>query len=306
MRFDVPLLALLVFISSVHAQAPARIWTSADGRTLEGTLEDLTADQVTVRRADGRKFPIAITSLAESDQAFLKQILSDRDRAKGFEEGPFSELITGEWVKVPAEKYGLLFQIYGSKDLKREKEPVPLFVHLHGAGARANDVEVGKVEIAAEKVTSEAIYKKNPCVVIVPTCPPDVFWGNKVAELEKLIDAVTDSLPIDRSRIYLSGYSMGARGIGSLLESRPDKYAAALFADGEANPEWAKTQSAALWLTFSGERDIAKAEATAKAYEAAGKIVRFDPHPDHIHNQIHWTLAKNEEVFDWMFAQRRQ
>lgn len=298
-------LLLVLVTSTALPQSASRVWTSADGRSLEGTLEDLTADQATIRRADGQTFPIPIASLAEEDQAFLKQILADRDRAKGFEEGPFADLITGEWVKVPVEEYGLLFQIYGSKDLKREKELVPLFVHLHGAGARADDVELGKVEIAPEKVVSEAIYKKNPCVVIVPTCPPDVFWGAKVAELEKIIDAAANSLPIDRDRIYLSGYSMGARGIGSLLESRPDKYAAALFADGEANPEWAKTQTAALWMTFSGERDIAKAEATAKAYAEAGKIVHFDPHPDHTHNQIHWTLAKNEEVFDWMFSQRR-
>lgn len=287
------------------AEEAIRTWTSADGRTLEGAMQHMTADEVTIRRSDGRTFPIAISTLSEADQAYLQQARNDQARAKGFEEGPFADAICGEWVKFSKEEHGLLFQLYGGKELKRAKEPVPLFVHLHGAGSRADDVETGKVEVAAQRLVQDAQYKETPCVVLVPTCPPNVFWGQQVPQLEKVIDLLTDSLPIDRDRIYLSGYSMGARGIGSLLESRPSHYAAAMFADGEAKPEWAETVTAAIWLCFSGERDIAKAEKTAEAFTSAGKLAKFDGHPDHIHNQIHWTLAKTEGIYDWMFERRR-
>ena len=299
-------LAMLTLCAATVWADPSRTWTAADGRTLEGTLQELSDDTATIRRSDGQTFPIPIDSLSAADQAFLAQVRADQARAKGFDEGPFAAAICDEWIVFPKEEHGLLFQMFGSKDLKRSKEPVPLFVHLHGAGARANEVEAGKVEIAPQLLANEANRKAFPSVIIVPTCPPDVFWGNLVVELEKLIDTVTDSLPIDRDRIYLSGYSMGARGIGSLLESRPTHYAAALFADGEANPDWAKSVTAAMWLCYSGERDAAKAKITAEALGAAGRVVRFDSYPDHTHNQIHWTLAKTPDVFEWTFAQKRE
>ena len=306
MKHLLALLLLLPFILSAGtADDSIRKWTSADGRTLQGTLQDLTPEKVTIRRSDGRNFTLAISALSKEDQAFLHQALADKQRMTGFEDGPYADSIRDEWVKFPKDKLGLVFQFYGSKKLRREKEPVPLFIHLHGAGARAEDVETGKVEIAAQRLIREEQYEKTPCVVLVPLCPPDVFWGQKVKELETVIDDVTNSLPIDRDRIYLSGYSMGARGIGALLESRPDHYAAAMFADGAAKPDWAKTINAALWLWFSGERDMDSAKKTAEAFQAAGKLAHYEGFPDFTHNQIHWKLAHDEEVFDWMFNRKR-
>jgi len=301
LRFSI-ILAFLV-ISAANAQN--RKWESTDGRTIEASLQKWTADQVTLRRSDGRTFNLPLTALSEKDQAFIKQMIADESRKKGFEDGPYADSFKGEWVKFPKEKLGLLFQLYGTKDLRRSKTPVPLFVHLHGASARGSDVETGKVEIAAQRLAKSEQYSKTPCVIMVPTCPEGVGWGEQVSNLETVIDDLISQLPIDRDRIYLSGYSMGARGIGSMMESRPDFYAAGMFADGDTKPEWAKTINAALWLWFSGERDLAKAKKTAEAFTAAGKLAHFEGFPEFTHNQIHWKLAHDEEVFDWMFARRR-
>ncbi|MDP4792094.1 MAG: hypothetical protein NWR21_10330 [Verrucomicrobiales bacterium] len=251
-------------------------------------------------------FDVPLDKLSEADQGYVGQVVKDQNRAAGLSEGPFAELITGEWVKVPKEEHGILFQLYGTSKLKRLDEPFPLFVHLHGAGARADDVEVGKVEIAPQKLASEEFYDDFPCLIIVPTCPPDKSWGDEADALEGLIDQLSDSLPINRNRIYLSGYSMGARGIGTLIERRPNHYAAGLFADGEAKMSWVDLTDTALWMTFSGERDLEGAKAVADAYTAAGKTAHFEGFPDHTHNQIHWTLAKTEGVYEWCFSQVRK
>lgn len=296
-------LIITIFLTASLTFAETRTWTSTDGRSLEGSLQSANETEVTVRREDGRTFPIPLASLSQEDQDYVKQHLVDLARADGLNTGPFADKITGEWIKVPKEEYGLLFQIYGTSKLKRLDEGIPLFVHLHGAAARADDVEAGKVEIAPQKLVNE-LYDDYPCLVIVPTCPPDTFWGEHAGALEHIIDTVSDSLPIDRSRIYLSGYSMGARGIGTLIERRPTHYAAALFADGEAKMAWVEPATTALWFTFSGERDLDGAKAVADAYTAAGKTAHFDGFPDHTHNQIHWTLAKTEGVYEWCFSQR--
>ena len=288
------------------AQDRPRTWTASDGRTLEGIFLSATEKSVMIRRSDGRRFELPLTRLSEKDQAFVKQILSDQLRSKGLEEGPFAKKITGQWVKFPASEHGLLFQLYGdARTLIRLKEPFPLFVHLHGAASRGNDAETGKVEIAAKRLAGEEQYKKTPCLILAPTCPPDTYWGDHIGKLESVIDKLTESLPIDRNRIYLSGYSMGARGIGALLMSRPQFYAAAMFADGDANEAWVEKVDAALWMWFSGERDLKKAEAVAKAFSAAGKTAHFEGFPDMTHNQIHWKLAHDEKVFPWIFGQTR-
>ncbi len=293
--------ALWASLLSLAASEP-RAWTSSDGRSFEGSLQSANESEISVRRSDGRTFSVPLEKLSEEDKTYVESYLADLARSGGLNEGPFADKLTGEWVKVPKDQYGVLFQIYGTSQLKRLKEPFPLFVHLHGAGSRADDVETGKVEIAPQKLANE-FYDDYPCVIIVPTCPPDTSWGDQSEALESLIDTLTNSLPIDRNRIYLSGYSMGARGIGTLIERRPNHYAAALFADGEAKMAWVEPVSTALWFTFSGERDLEGAKAVAEAYQAAGKTAHFEGFPDHIHNQIHWTLAKTEGVYEWCFSQ---
>lgn len=299
-------IAFILLLAAFPSLGEERTWTSTEGKTFEGSLQSATAEAATIRRSDGRTFDVPVAMLSEADRRHVETMLADLQRSKGFEEGPFADRITGEWVKVPKEESGLVYQIFGSPKLKRLEEPVPLFVHLHGAGARADDVETGKVEIAPQMLAGEELYEEHPCVILVPLCPPDVYWGDKVAELEALVDRVTAALPIDRKRIYLSGYSMGAQGIGRMLDSRPDHYAAALFADGAVKSEWVETQDAALWFTFSGERELEEAKKVAEAYTAAGKTAHFEGFPDHTHNQIHWTLAKTEGVFDWCFSQERK
>ncbi|MEM9017067.1 MAG: hypothetical protein AAGC68_08630, partial [Verrucomicrobiota bacterium] len=241
------LVATLATLNTASGAEDARTWTSTEGKTFSGAIESASTDSVKVRREDGRTFDVPLSKLAQTDRDFVARYLQDQKRSEGLEVGPFASLIDGEWVQVPKESYGVLFQIYGASALKRLKEPFPLFIHLHGAGSRANEVETGKVEIAPQRLASEEIYGEFPCLIIVPTCPPDTNWGDHTKALENLIDSLVNSLPIDRKRIYLSGYSMGSRGIGSLIESRPHHYAAALFADGEAKMQWVDQTDTALW-----------------------------------------------------------
>lgn len=301
------LLILIVALSStlITAEEYKRTWTSADGRSFEGKYLSATEAEVKINK-NGRTVTVPLNVLSSDDQDYVKKQLAKANLAsRDFETSPFADMIKGEWVKVPKENYGLVFQVYGTKKMTRSKDPVPLFIHLHGAGARADDVQAGKVEIAPQLLAKEDRYKKNPSLLIVPLCPPDTSWGNQVDKLEAIIDELVKTTPIDPNRIYISGYSMGARGCDSLIKSRPKFYAAALFADGAANPKWVETTDTALWLVYSGERDLKKAEEVAKAYQEAGKTAVFKGFSENTHNQIHWTLAKDEKVFPWMFEQVR-
>ena len=57
----------LVVVANVYA----RTWTDTQGRTIEAELINATADEVTVRRTDGRTFTLPISLLSEADREFV-------------------------------------------------------------------------------------------------------------------------------------------------------------------------------------------------------------------------------------------
>ncbi|MGE9271547.1 MAG: hypothetical protein ACQKBU_12150 [Verrucomicrobiales bacterium] len=307
----VGILGCLLTSELVAQVGQTRDWTSADGRTITAELLRVSEEEIVVRR-QGRAVTIKLELLSDGDQKFARDLLENSEqedlRSKGFKEGKYAEAVKGEWVKFPATDSTLLFQLFIGKEVTRKKAgpEVPLFVHLHGAGARADDVKVGKVEIAPEEVVADAFYQDHPCVVCVPTCPPEPeTWGKQTAKLEALVDDLLANLPIDRSRIYLSGYSQGAQGIGKMLVSRPDFYAGAIFADGGPGDRWVGEVKTPLWSYYSPERDSQNAEALQKGFEADGVEFKFNRIEDSVHNNIHWKLAKTPEVFEWLFSKSR-
>lgn len=320
MRFLI--LFSLVLSAAVGLQAEigeVRTWTSADGRSIEGKLLEVNPERVRIERG-GRPVTIPVNLLSEEDQEFVVALVErlvresklseqDKERSKGFEEGPYAEAVKGEWVLGDQEKHGMVHQLFIGKEVKRKKAGpvVPLVVHLHGAGARADSVKVGKVEIAAQTITEPDWYEDHPCVVLVPTCPPDpMTWTkNEIQEkLEALIDDVVAKLPIDRKRIYLSGYSQGGQGIGKLIERRPERYAAAVFADGGPKESWVGKTKTAMWSYYSKERDSSQAEALQAKFKDDGVEFKATILPDATHNQIHYKLAKDPKVWEWLVEQK--
>lgn len=289
-----------------------RDWTSADGRTITAELVQVDESEIVVRR-DGKPITIKLELLSAEDQAFVASLLKKDEgaalRAEGFKDGKYSDAVKGQWVKIPKTDTSLLFQLYIGKEVTKKKAgpEVPLFIHLHGAGARADDVKAGKVEIAPETVVAEDFYGDHPCVVCVPTCPPDPeTWGKQTAKLEALVDDLVANLPIDPTRIYLSGYSQGAQGIGKMLVSRSDFYAGAIFADGGPSEKWVGEVKTPLWSYYSPERDSSNAEELQTGFQADGVEYRFNRIKDSEHNNIHWKLAKDPEVFEWLFALKKK
>lgn len=293
-----------------------RTWTSQDGRTLEGKLLEVSSEEIVIQR-NGRSLPVKVELLSEPDQALVAELLQEKElleadkvRAEGFREGKYAKVVQGEWVEGGPE-FGLLHQLYIGKEVRKKKAGpvVPLFVHLHGAAGRSDQIAVGKVPIAGQMVTRPELYERHPCVVLIPTCPPDpVHWGKEEIQtkLESLIDDLVAHLPIDRKRIYLSGYSMGGRGIWKLITRRPEFYAGAIFADGAPDLKWADRVKAPMYSYYSKDRDSSNAVALQEAYKEAGVEFRFQILPEADHNGIHWKMAKDSGVWGWLFKQRRE
>jgi predicted peptidase len=204
--------------------------------------------------------------------------------------------------------------------LKPEKiEPgkkYPVVIFLHGSGERGNDNNV-QLKNSATRLADSDLRKKYPCFLLVPQCPKTTSWspapkGGKADALDAALDLLDTTIrknPIDRSRIYILGLSMGGIGTFNALKARPKFFAAAIPICGAGDPSAARSYSStAVWI-FHGENDTAVppksskeiAAVLKKAGSAKSKITLF---PGVGHDA--WTPALREVgTWDWLFAQKR-
>jgi predicted peptidase len=135
-------------------------------------------------------------------------------------------------------------------------ERVPIILFLHGAGERGRDNE-SQLKWGGAFFLDHCSAGPYKAIVLAPQCPPDALWGNVsykhtpkgIANLKwgkgltrpmqlvlELAEYIGQNYPVDPSRRYLSGLSMGAMGAYDAMASRPTYWAAAFTICGMANP----------------------------------------------------------------------
>lgn len=184
-------------------------------------------------------------------------------------------------------------------------EATPLLIFLHGAGERGDDLEKVKVH-GPPKMAAQG--NDIPAIVISPLCPDGEFW--RTPRLEALLAEVTSKYKIDRSRIYLTGLSMGGYGTVAWAYAHPEHFAALVPICGGRLEEGksAGIKDIPLWA-FHGDQDqvvpIAETDTYIQALKDAGGSPKYTIYPDVGHNS--WTdTYDNKELWDWMFAQKRK
>lgn len=196
----------------------------------------------------------------------------------------------------------------------------PLIVFLHGAGERGSD-NARQLTHGAEELMNYT--QSNPAFVIFPQCPKGTWWDGpnwlsndtrppKVApplpEVIALVDRMMEEQPIDRTRVYVTGMSMGGFGTCASVAARPDLFAAAMPVCGGGDPGWAgRYRSTAFWITH-GSADpwvpVEQSRQMVRAMQSAGVNVLYTELAGVGHDA--WTPTYNSDlVLNWLFAQRR-
>lgn len=307
MRFF--LIALLFLGSRLPAHAEKRTWTSADGKSaFEGELLEYNATEVRVKRAaDFKTFILPLGKLSETDQAFVKGLLREDARSAGVKDGPHAALITGAFAKGTSPE-GLNFQIYGNPKWKGT-ERYPLLIWLHGAGQSGSDNEA-QMGGATKPFTEEANQEARPCFVLAPQCPDrNIGFKDAVASnLMALVKSLCDSLPIDESRLYLTGSSMGGSGSWRIGTEYPGVFAAIVPLCGGGDPSKASALKETPVWAFHGDKDedvpLERSTSMIEAIKAAGgtkaqlSILTGEGH------LIASGVYAKPELHEWIFAQR--
>jgi len=204
----------------------------------------------------------------------------------------------------------------------------PLVLFLHGAGERGDDNQAQLVHGAAEFARLER-QNAYPSFVVFPQCPVGQRWvespwnlpsgrdefevapSKPMALALQLVDSLIANLPIDPSRVYVTGLSMGGQGAWFAAVSKPRRFAAMLEVCGGGDPSWAKQYSGIPVWAFHGQNDtvvpISRAREMVVALTQAGHSpeLRYTEYPNVGHNSWSQTFRR-DDVFDWLYAQRRR
>jgi predicted peptidase len=195
----------------------------------------------------------------------------------------------------------------------------PLIIFLHGSEERGNDNE-SHLSAISNLFLNPNHRGKFPCYVLAPQCPKDELWAPydienpKSKELTKpaqlvmeLIDEVSKEFPIDPSRIYLTGLSMGGYGVWDLLAHFPDKFAAGVPICGAGDYHVApKIKHIPIWA-FHGAKDSNVSPQLSRtmisALQRAGGHPGYTEYPDIEHSS--WIQAYQEpHLLPWLFTQK--
>lgn len=184
----------------------------------------------------------------------------------------------------------------------------PLVLFLHGRGERGDDVNVLRTYGIPKHADAGDDF---PFIAISPQCPLSHEWPDLVETLGGLVDAAVANLPVDPTRVYLTGLSMGARGGWLLALEKPERFAALALVCGRIPTPGFLEQVPVLkekpiWL-FHGAQDpvvpVENSEQIVATLNAAGGNPKLTIYPDADHDS--WTAAYNTpELYSWLLAQR--
>lgn len=204
----------------------------------------------------------------------------------------------------PPVNSDIRYLLFLPQDYRPDGQIWPLLLFLHGAGERGTELELVKAH-GPPKIVAET--PDFPFVVVSPQCPDHQRW--QPAELMQLLDHIVANYRIDKSRLYVTGLSMGGYGTWALCAAFPERFAAAVPICGGGKPADAdKLKHLPLWV-FHGQQDrivvVQQSQEMVQALEAVRGNVKLTVYPDTGHDS--WTETYNNPlVYGWLLQQQRE
>jgi predicted peptidase len=200
----------------------------------------------------------------------------------------------------------------------------PLVLFMHGAGERGTDNQA-QLKHGVKAILRETEKINEPCFLIAPQCPKELWWTPLDESKTKLIAAgqpnpllegvmalaaeLSKTKPVDPTRFYVTGISMGGFATWDLLGRLPEKIAAAAPICGGGDVTLVhRYKDVPIWA-FHGEADptvpVTATKTLVAALEAAGGKPKTTYYPGVGHDS--WTVSyDNPELVRWLFDQRKK
>ena len=185
-----------------------------------------------------------------------------------------------------------------------KKNLQPLLVFLHGKSLSGTDMEKVKRYGVLTEIRKG---RKIPAYVVAPQLPDGSWDPDKVLELIRYMKA---HYPIDPSRIYVCGMSMGGYGTLHFAGKYPDELTAAVSICGGGNTADAcRLARVPLWIQH-GDKDyiVPMSESTkiVKAVKACNPNadIKFTEIESGDHSNVE-RLFHQDALYDWLFSHKK-
>ncbi|MCG8448476.1 MAG: prolyl oligopeptidase family serine peptidase [Pirellulales bacterium] len=208
----------------------------------------------------------------------------------------------GSFQATITKQVGLHYRTVTPENYDPQKK-YPLLIFLHGRGEQGDDLDKVQIHGPFKKVAELGL----PMILVAPQSPEDQWW--EADSLSALVNHLLETLPVDTSRIYLTGLSMGGYGTWKLAAHRPEVFAAIAPICGYAPASQAKVlRDTPVWI-FHGAKDkvISVSESTemANALYAVGNDARLTIYPKAEHDS--WTETyDNPQLYQWLLSHRKE
>lgn len=233
------------------------------------------------------------------------------------------EYVLGEGKVLP---YRILFPENYDKTKK-----YPLLLFLHGAGERGKDNEKQLVHGATLFIKPEN-RKAFPAIIVLPQCPEDSYWPTAKVDrttqpvkiqfdysaepnwplvaANQLVRKIISEEAVDKSKVYVTGLSMGGMGTFESVFRNPDLYAAALPICGggdvaKCDKRIAKT---AFWVFHGAADAVVDVKLSREMVDKLKSLkaeVKYSEYPGVNHNS--WDNAFAESGYlSWMLTHKKK
>lgn len=200
----------------------------------------------------------------------------------------------------------LLFRAQDTSAVRGGK--FPLIVSLHGIGERGSNLQRLKSDGLPRILDGNNDF---PFYVVSPQCPAGTEWYYDRTDLlvRKLIDKALALYPVDRRRVYITGYSMGGIGTWDMGIRHPGVFAAAapIASRGEEGWNVCAMTEIPVWA-FHGENDelvpLSAAQRIVEQFQNCGGEVTFTVYPNTGHDSWTKTYA-NPRLYEWLLSKNR-
>ena len=202
-------------------------------------------------------------------------------------------------------------------------EAVPLVLFLHGAGERGAD-NVAQIKHGVPSLL-EYIAAGHPAILVAPQCPTNMTWvsspwratshtmpgapSKPLQAVVEMLDREIAALPVDTSRLYVTGISMGGYGTWDMLQRFPDRFAAGMPICGGGDTHLAARLVDIPLHVVHGDQDnavpVVRSRTMVEAIRAAGGTrVEYVEHAGAGHNVWTRTYADLKNL-EWLFSQKK-
>jgi predicted peptidase len=202
-------------------------------------------------------------------------------------------------------KNDLNYLLYKPADFDNSGKTYPLVVWLHGGDQGGSDIE--KVRTSGLPKLIEG-GKEFPILVFSPQNPSEELLY-PIEKVAAALEEVVAQHRVDRSRIYVIGYSRGGFGAWALAQQFPERFAAIVPIAGGGNRHYLNrtNEKAAFWVFHGTEDAVIPLSDSVVMYERLKGLkrnVRLSVLEDVDHSAVEAAALSDAKMWEWLQNQR--